>query len=340
MVTRQDLRRLAKAKITDQYARQLARVKGSGQQTGKIADAVDEVITNLPKAPTGSLVVYGDPQSGKTEMMICLTARLLDDRHKIIIHLLNDSVDLLRQSLDRFTVAGLAPTPRNVTDLVHSPLVRGHNAILFCKKNAKDLKKLISNLENSGPVVVIDDEADYATPNAKINKNETTKINRLVSDLLGKKGRYIGVTATPARLNLNNTFGNKTETWVRFHPHDAYTGQDHFFPQSGTPPYRLKFLSGAGTAADAKNALARFLVTVAYLNTTAAANGEPEENYSFLVHTSGRTADHKTDRKTIEAAMTALVSRRSANFSSFLEVIYEQAKQLYPTASADELTEL
>lgn len=339
MVTKKTLAKIAAATIKDQYTKQLSRVQASGQQTDKIADAVDEVSTNLPNASTGSLVVYGDPQSGKTEMMICLTARLLDDGHKIIVHLLNDSIDLLMQSLDRFRRAGLAPAPRNASDLANSPLVPGHNAILFCKKNARDLKKLIDKLENSGPVVVIDDEADYATPNAKINKRETTKINRLVSQLLGRKGKYIGVTATPARLNLNNTFDNNSETWVRFHPHDAYTGQDAFFPQTGKPPYRLTFLSGAGTAADAKNALARFLVTVAYLNTTSNANGRPEENYSFLVHTSGRTADHKADRKTIESAMTALVSQSGANFKKFLKVIYEQAEQLYPAASADELTE-
>ncbi len=134
MVTRKNLAKFAAAAIKDQYAKQLSRVKASGQQTDKIKAAVDEVITNLPKALTGSLVVYGDPQSGKTEMMICLTARLLDSGHKIIIHLLNNSVDLLMQSLDRFRRAGLAPAPRNATDLANSPLVPGHSAILFCKK--------------------------------------------------------------------------------------------------------------------------------------------------------------------------------------------------------------
>jgi hypothetical protein len=73
MVTKQTLARLAAAAIRDQYAKQLSRVTARGEQTDKIAGAVGEVITNLPRASTGSLVVYGDPQSGKTEMMICLT---------------------------------------------------------------------------------------------------------------------------------------------------------------------------------------------------------------------------------------------------------------------------
>lgn len=328
---------LANARPTDQYKKQLARVTSSGAKTDAIEQTVDEVHLNLPKASTGSLVIYGDPQSGKTEMMICLTAKLLDDGHKVIVHLMNDSVDLLVQNLDRFRLAGLAPAPRNATDLASSPLVKGHPAVLFCKKNSKDLQKLIKELEESGPVVVIDDEADYATPNAKINQNERTKINELVSQLLGAEGTYIGVTATPARLNLNNTFDNKPETWVHFPPHDQYTGQDAFFPQSGLTPYRLTRITGRGTATDAQIALARFLVTVAHLNLTAVAAGQPEANYSFLVHTSGKTEDHAADRSTIESAMNSLVTADGVEFEAFLALVHAQAKTLYPETNAEEI---
>ncbi len=328
----------AKASVKDQYKKQLARVEKSGAKTDMIVEAVDGAMQKLPKASTGSLVIYGDPQSGKTEMMICLTARLLDDGHKIIVHLMNDSVDLLMQNLDRFRLAGLAPAPRNAADLANSSLTAGHAAILFCKKNSKDLQKLIAELKNSGPVVVIDDEADYATPNAKVNQQERTKINDLVSQLLGGNGTYTCVTATPARLNLNNTFDNKTETWVHFPPHNEYHGQDTFFPQDETPPYRLTLLKGPGSAAEAQTALARFLVSVALLNTTAIADGKTEANYSFLVHTSGKTDDHTNDRNTIEGAMKALVTGNRSEFDAFLGVIYDQAQQLFPASDAEELT--
>ncbi|NOK33887.1 DNA helicase [Corallococcus exercitus] len=328
----------ATALVKGRYKKQIKRIKESGSETDCIEEAVDGVIKKLPTASPGALVVYGDPQSGKTEMMICLTAKLLDSGHKTIVHLMNDSVDLLMQNLDRFKLAGLAPAPRNSSDLANSPLVSGHEAVVFCKKNAKDLAKLISALSEAGPIIVIDDEADYATPNAKINAKEKTKINALIAKLLENKGRYIGVTATPARLNLNNTFNTKTETWVRFRPHSAYTGQDHFFPLNGPVPYRLTLLSGPGSADDARNAFARFLVTVAYLNTTAEANGKKEENYSFLVHTSGKTDDHTADRKIIETAMTALVGGSGPKFDELLEVIYQKAKALYPAANAVKLT--
>ncbi len=339
MVTEKKLAELAAhAAVKDQYQKQLNRLTDSGNQTDCISDAVDDVMKTVSKQATASLVVYGDPQSGKTEMMICLTALLLDKGYKTIVHLMNDSVDLLVQNLDRFKLAGLAPAPRNAADLANSPLVPGHNAIVFCKKNAKDLEKLIAELEKSGAVAVVDDEADYATPNAKVNTNDKTRINELVSQLLGETGKYIGVTATPARLNLNNTFNNKTETWVQFRPHEAYTGQDSFFPQTGATPYRLTLLTGPGTTADAHKALARFLVTVAYLNTKATAKGQKEENYTFLVHTSGKTADHAADRSSIEAPMTALVGGTGADFEAFVGVIFQQASELYPSANADTLT--
>lgn len=338
MATKAHLAKLAAAAvIKNQYEKQLDRVKASKQETKCIESAVAGVMKNLPLADSGAIVVYGDPQSGKTEMMICLTAKLLDAGRKVIVHLMNDSVDLLRQNLERFQLAGLAPAPRSAADLANSPIVPGHAAVLFCKKNSKDLQKLNAQLATAGPVVVIDDEADYATPNGKVNKKEKTKINGLVSDLLGTEGEYIGVTATPARLNLNNTFDNNAETWVPFPSHSAYTGQDHFFPQTGTPPYRLTRLTGSGSAADAHKALARFLVTVAHLNLAAKNTGKPEQNYSFLVHTSGQKADHKIDRKNVESAMAALITGSGAAFDKFLELVYVQAKELYGT-EADALT--
>ena len=326
---------LAKPTAKKQYEKQLHRVRNNGFDTQCIEAAVTGVLHNLPTASTGSLVVYGDPQSGKTEMMICLTARLLDAGHRTIVHLMNDSVDLLVQNLTRFKLAGLAPSPRDASDLANSPLIPGHDTVLFCKKNARNLAKLLQQLKKSGPIVVIDDEADYATPNATINTKAKTQINKLVSSLLGRKGSYIGVTATPARLNLNNTFNNKPEKWVHFPSHHTYTGQDTFFPLTSAPGYRLIRLPGAGTPSETREALARFLVSVAYLNTRVNAT---EGNYSFLVHTSGKTDDHNIDRRIIEKAMKDLIGKTGKRYKTLVKAILAQAKSLYPSANAVDLT--
>jgi len=333
-----DLEKLiADAAVSNRYQKQLDRIRENGLPSDCIDDAVEGVMDHLGTAHR-SVVIYGDPQSGKTEMMICLTAKLLDCGHQTIVHLMNDSVDLLRQSLDRFKLAGLAPAPRNSSDLINYPLTPGHAAIVFCKKNARDLIKLITALNGISLVVVIDDEADYATPNAKVNVQQRTRINELVSELLGDDGTYIGVTATPARLNLNNTFNNSPEAWVQFRPHDAYTGHEHFFPVGQAPAYRLTLIAGPGSADDARRALARFLVTVAHLNISAQLRNEPEKNYTFLVHTSGKTADHDEDRRIIEDMMTSLVEKSGADFETLTHAIHEEAESLYPDDDAHQLT--
>jgi hypothetical protein len=333
--TKPDFKKLATlTKLTGRYQTQLKRLRASDQKTDSIEKAVKGAMGQLPKESSGSLVIYGEPQSGKTEMMICLTARLLDEGHRTIVHLLNDSVDLLGQNLARFVDAGLAPAPKNASEVSAASLASGQEIVLFCKKNAGDLRKLIKALGEDHPVVIIDDEADYATPNSKVNQKKKTKINELVEELIGAKGIYIGVTATPARLNLNNTFDNRTETWVKFPTHAAYTGQDVFFPIEGLPKYRLQQLSGPGSPKDARLALARFLVTVAYLNTTKNEDGR----YSLLVHTSGKTDDHKDDRKIIEELVSALSSGGGAKFKDIVTVVYEQARLLYPDIDPNILT--
>src|SRR6185295_206268 len=96
------------ASTRNRYATQLSRLKKAGKQTTCIETAVSSACETLA-ARTRSFVIYGEPQSGKTEMMICLTAKLLDSGRKFVLHLLNDSVDLLGQNLGRFQESGLAP---------------------------------------------------------------------------------------------------------------------------------------------------------------------------------------------------------------------------------------
>jgi hypothetical protein len=277
-------------------------------------------------------------------MMICLTAKLLDNGHKIIVHIMNESVDLLAQNLRRFKQSGLAPAPKNSSELLSSTTNQAANElIVFCKKNSKGLKKLVDQLKGMGPVVVIDDEADYATPNAQVNapKAALSKVkkksatNGWIAKVLGKKGSYIGVTATPARLDLNNTFKNATENWVQFSSQAKYTGPDTFFPLDKKVSFRLQHPKQAGSPKDARDALVRFLVTSAYLNVVVTPS---EQNYTMLTHTSGRKADHEVDRGTIEKAVLSLTRPNGKPFGTLVESVYATAQELYPEAGPDDIT--
>lgn len=327
----------AKAKLRARYEVQLDRLKREKRQTDCIEAAVEGALTKLSTASPASLVIYGEPQSGKTEMMICLTARLLDLGYSVVVHLMNDSVDLLSQNLRRFRASALTPAPRTSTELLQTAsTAQPDELVIFCKKNGRDLEKLVERRASMGRVVVIDDEADYATPNAKVNQGGKTPINDLVGQLIGVDGAYIGVTATPARLDLNNTFQNNTENWVHFPAHLKYSGHPVFFPLNKKAPYRLKFLTQGGNPEEARDALVRFLVTAAYLN--AVVNTEPE-NYTMLVHTSGKKTDHETDRGTIEQAVHALTRPEEAAFAALVERVHQTAVALFPAADPDALTE-
>lgn len=345
MADKFDIRRFRNPKGGgDQYRQQLKRLSDDDMSTEAIEQAVNGALLNMRRQRSQkSFVIYGEPQSGKTEMMICLTARLLDEGYTFIVHMLNDSVDLLEQNLGRFHGSGLAPSAQNFMEILDpaTNLSTGRY-VVFSKKNAANLRKLISKLDGKEGVIVIDDEADYASPNAKVNQAEKTTINRLIGEIIGTTGHYIGVTATPARLNLNNTFSNDSDLWVNFPTHPVYTGQDAFFPMDlyskglAALEYRLTLLPDKGDDPRyEREALFRFLVNVAHLNLSTGK----ERNYSMLVHTSGQKIDHKLDLKTIKSTLAVLDDQDHNKFEAYVRYIWEFASNTYPDIGGNEITE-
>ncbi len=336
-----DISRFKQAKPGNtRYERRLARLREQGIDTQFIEETVAGALKNI-ESGNNSFVIYGDPQSGKTEMMVALTAKLLDCGHKIIVVLSKDDIQLQNQNLDRFARSSIDPTPRSFAEVTAPNVKIGKSEwVIFCKKNSKDLEKLVSKIGDESGKVIIDDEADYATPNSKVNRDEKTRINELVGELLGDNWTYIGVTATPARLDLNNTFENANEHWVYFKPHSSYTGQDVFFPvdlnadlkfrrtlipdQHDEPSYLRKALFG-------------FLVNVAYLNTRI---NPKETNYSILIHTSGKKADMTVDYRHVIDTFSILQNLDHKNYAKYVEQLWNIAKERYKTTQvANEVTQ-
>lgn len=320
----------------NQYEGRLEKLLADNRQIDRIKPVVEKAVENIG-GDQKSFVIYGEPQSGKTEMMIALTARLLDEGFRLVIILLNDSVQLLGQNLERFQRSGLSPTPKKFSEVLPPEVTIGeHQWVIFCKKNSKDLQKLLEKIEGHPDRVVLDDEADYATPNSKINRQEKSKINDLTEKLIGEAGVYIGVTATPARLDLNRTHQNQNENWIDFRPHSRYIGQEIFFPVSVDDlPYQLTFLPDAGDDPKyLREAFFRFMVNVAHLN---AIVNDAATNYSMLIHTSGKKADHSVDYAQIVKIFEALKDDHNANHAKYFERIWSIADERYP-GHADELT--
>jgi hypothetical protein len=334
------------------YDTQIERVRFEKGYVNAIENTIQETLKNLSDGAT-RLAIYGEPQSGKTEMMICLSARLLDEGHTCIIILVNDSLDVLSQNYERFLDSNLIPTPRNLSDLAQGvDLYKAKEQIIITKKNPSDLLKLIEYLKTTKNQtrVVIDDEADHATPNAKVNKlidkktgesNPKTAINKLVGQLIEltgpKNGIYIGVTATPQRLDLNNTFDNQREHWVLFDTHPNYHGHEVFFPSIESGEYQVKFhleaLPDDGDSPEyLQNALLRFMINVAHLNCSLPDTpGAGQKNYCMLIHTSGTKEDHRGDYKEVVKVFEAIgQEKESKNLGRYFNKIESFATEMYP----------
>lgn len=327
-------------KANTQFESIISANKAKNLETQQIEDAVSGSIENI-KNGSKAFVIYGDPQSGKTGMMIALTAKLLDEGHKLVVILVNDSLPTLNQNLNRFTKAGIKPAPKNIIEIANEKIAIGNNEwIIFSKKNAGDLKKLNIKLKGYSQKVIIDDEADYATPNAKVNKGGKTKINELIHELKGDEGIYIGVTATPARLDLNNTFNNNHDIWVAFNPHSKYRGQDIFFPLNFNDlqlGFRLTFLSSEqDSAVSLRTALFGFFVNVADLNLNV--NEANKKNYSMLIHTSGKMDDHDKDFDEVNEVFNILRDSNSENYNEYVKELWDMASERYGNDNADKIT--
>ena len=318
------------------YVLQLERLKEKNLDTKEIESTVESTVRHL-KNRVQSLVIYGEPQSGKTEMMICLASRLLDEGHKCVVILINDSLDLLDQNETRFRLSQMSPSPKTLNEVnQHKEVIHQSNLVVFCKKNPNDLEKLIQALRKIKSVVVIDDEADFATPNSKINsktaKNQTT-INRKVSELVNfnSNGVWIGVTATPARLDLNETLNNDAKAWVQFKPHKAYVGHEIFFPLDTTKSLEFSLIKLPGQfdqKAAIQRALARFIVNVASRNCQLSKS--EEINYSMVIHTSGKKEEHKDDREVVDKWFQSLEYSTDKNHQKIYDELESYALKLHP----------
>lgn len=217
--------------------------EASDQILSKIGDPGDQA-EDLP--PVKGLVV-GYVQSGKTANYTALTAKALDAGYKIVIVLaglhnslrrqtqlrLEDELGLVDSSPERPTAKlEMDEAPETITSVTNSNLlggdfqniamssnVLGNGRFLFVvKKNAGVLRNLLAWLPSSveQATLIIDDEADQATPNTRGNRipddvlendndapadndKSPTEINKQIRILIGRfrNRSYVGYTATP-----------------------------------------------------------------------------------------------------------------------------------------------
>lgn len=150
--------------------------------------------------------------------------------------------------------------------------LQNNDAVVFViKKNTTVLKKLTDWLVTlnadpithkiDAPMLLIDDEADNASINTGADKEDPTKINKLIRKLVSvfRKSNYVGFTATPfANVFIDPETTEKMETHDLF-PEDFivalptpsdYIGASRIYPEGSQYHSQLIYINDAGRDED------------------------------------------------------------------------------------------
>ncbi len=171
-----------------------------------------------PKTPGSRRkgLVMGNVQSGKTRSFAGVAAKAADAGYKLVIVLagMHDNLrDQTQARLDTQLFDGdvwysVTHVGRDFEE-INGPeqvLSRMTVVVAVVKKNVHRLDRLVGTLGRVSqqarrklPVLIVDDEADQATPNSLTQRDSVSAINRRVRDLwhLVETGTYLAYTATP-----------------------------------------------------------------------------------------------------------------------------------------------
>jgi hypothetical protein len=357
--------------LVDTYSRQVASGEVGEGGTGRATE--DAILANRPPRA----LLYGRIQSGKTVSMILTSALCLDNGFRIVVVLTTDNVALVKQTAGRFkdldgprVFAGLKEGPsyewEGQEEALRSSLA-SEGLVLVCSKNGFNLPEVIHFLSQldaaTYPVLVLDDEADAATPDttqaARTSDRPNapvyaSKINRLivandhpdeVGFSLGEQlphSLYVQVTATPYILLLQTASADLRPT-ISFllEPGEGYCGGEVFFadfdpekPDSERP--KNLFLVGANEGASMKRAappgLAKsinfFILSACALSQANGAKGWPREGFKHLSHTSHRTDEHEVVAGYIAAHLNDVREKVRAGNEDMLAFFAEAHEEL------------
>ena len=218
-------------------------------------------------------LIMGNVQSGKTLNFIGLINKALDVGYHSIIVLGGHMNELRRQAQSRIDDGVI--NLDDIVDAFQTPDLKVHSltdenndfnrrtlrgrinlasapGIYVIKKNVSILKTVLEEIQRSQdkavlklPMLLIDDEADYASINTKFDADEYSTTNQRIRDLLEafETTTYVAYTATPFanvfipyKQTVSGEFDDDlfpADFMIRMPTPENYRGQEFFFPAEG-----------------------------------------------------------------------------------------------------------
>lgn len=277
-----------------------------------LADAVKKTIDNIVPQYISNFsyrehvvsLLMGNVQSGKTSHMFGLIAAAADEGFNIFVLLTTDNTLLQEQTfkraledLDTFCVCGENDYIRFQANALKKPV------IIVLKKNVYVLNQWKNNFSSTNfcmgnPLFIVDDEADAASPNTKVNQNAVSAINGILEEIkrTSASSIYLQVTGTPQALLLQAKMAGWKPGFIHyFEPGEGYLGGDFFFATENNPyviptddeEVKELLLDDEFPENGLKQALLVHLVSSAHL----FLNGQNVSN--FVVHPGVKITDHQ-----------------------------------------------
>nr|WP_275436798.1 Z1 domain-containing protein [Helcobacillus sp. ACRRO] len=322
-------------------------------------------------------LVIGHVQSGKTANYAGLIAKAVDEGYRIVIVLAGMHSNLRQQTqarldndlgFNRADIKNFAwlPGTDKERDVGAISGVAGlgsrENCLVFVvKKNKRRLENLRdflhslneshSNLLRRRAVLIIDDEADQASPNSTGERDVLSTIHRLLQEIWGfiPTGSYIAYTATPfANLLMNpaDPQGLYPDDFAFSLPKpDGYLGSDEFFNTTQTadaeddlaahlstevPDHEAAELTVTGKNIDAydpeiPDTLQRAIIWFVLSTAIRRLRSGDDTHASMLVHTSHRVRAHFRLKDAVKEYVVGLANDLPSEEGEFRSVFDEES---------------
>lgn len=287
-----------------------------------------KILSNCPNPKSNggrkTGLAIGKIQSGKTSNFISLMSLAFDNNYNIIVVFGGTKNNLLSQTEDRikkmFDIDNNKRDDRDVVvlsttnkfdsispDQLNRMYNSGRKIIIVALKHQKHIKEVKSFIVNSNlekkPILLIDDEGDQASLNAKVARNERTVIYNELLQLKENLGHvcFISITATPQANLLIDTIDSLSPDFCQLvEPGKEYTGGSMFHGDNQDlyvvelPDDEREMLESDGVPESFYKSLGVFFV-----GSIIRKLRKDGKNHVMLIHPSQKKFDHKEVEKKV-----------------------------------------
>lgn len=356
-------------------------VGNKARYTSEDCLCIESVVERLMRSQTSEDhpgMLLGKIQSGKTKTFLAVMALAFDNDFDVAVVLTKGTRALAKQTYERIRSEFKGHDEGDFLKVFDIMTMPGHltgfelnqKLVLVVKKQIDNLSRLLDLFASKYPqlkekrVLIIDDEADYASVGFKKDKGELD-INTTAYQLenlrrLVQRAAFLQVTATPYSLYLQPVEVNiKGSSFKPIRPaftalvpvSSAYIGSDYYFEDSQEDGHLAKFLYQpvhqdelkvlrkkdgrrlkleevltSKAIATLRDAICNFIVGGCIRRLQDKKTGLPGKKYSFLVHTESNKIAHAWQEELVEKIKDKL-AEASADKSSVLIKLIKRAYQ-------------